>query len=117
MTDAGIKKLAKLSIDENTVNKSVATFAMNNLSRRQLVKYAIFLRKLVYENSVKIVSTDILPKNTKHLLQKRFKDKNVFFEEDETVGDGIKAVIDDTIIDLSLKGYIDNTLGILKENI
>ncbi len=115
MNNRNIKKLAIFTIGKNKINKRIAKLALNNLSRKDLALYAVYLKKIVYENSIKIISGSALPQNTRYLLKKKFKDKNVFFETNESVGDGIKAVIGDTITDLSLKGYIDNTLEILSK--
>lgn len=117
MINGNIKKLAKLTISSNNqINKKVGKFALENLSRKEVIEYSMQVKKIVYDNSVRIISAEPLSGHIKVLLEKKFKGDNIFYENDEALGDGIKAITRDTIIDLSLKEYLDTTLNILGKN-
>src|SRR5436190_24092658 len=112
-----IKQLAKLTTKNGKVDNEVATYALNNLSRKELIMFIRYLKLISDKNTVRILSGSEIPPSLKNELVKNFKDKNVVFEQNEKVGDGICAVINDTIIDLSLGGYVENTVEELKQTL
>jgi|SRR3989344_3867154 len=114
MSDDEIKKIANLTIRKGRINKTIAKFALRRLSRKYLLKYLMYLRRTAFENSVRIVSSRELPSALKKELDRKFSGKNVFYEIDSTLGDGIKSIIGDTVIDLSLENYLRNTVKGLK---
>ncbi len=109
-----IKQLAKLTIDETKINQKVATFVLNKLSRKELIYYIRLLKTIAQKNMVRIVSSDPINATFKSALLKKFSNKHVVFEQNDDFGPGIKAIINDTIMDLSIKNYIDNTVDNLK---
>lgn len=114
MTDEEIKKIAKLTIREGRVNETIAKFVMTRFSRKYLLKYLMYFRKITFENSVRIVCSEELSSVFKKEIERKFAGKSVFYEADKALGDGIKAIIGDTVIDLSLKNYLDNIVKVLK---
>jgi hypothetical protein len=44
----------------------------------------------------------------------KFEGKLVNFTQDKTVGSGIKAVINDSVMDLTILGYLNETISKLK---
>ena len=72
------------------------------------------LKRMSFENSVRIVASGELSLGIKNELEHRFKGKNIFYEVDSALGDGIKVKIGDTVIDFSLKNYLDNIVKGLK---
>ena len=114
MSDEEIKKIAKLTIREGKINQTVAGFVLKRFSRKYLLKYLAYLKRMTFENSVRIVSSGELSLTIKNELEHRFKEKNIFYEVDSALGDGIKVKIGDTVIDFSLKNYLDNIVKGLK---
>ncbi len=108
MTEARIKKLAKLTLLNGKINKEVADFALSSLSRKPLFKYLGYLKKQAFENSVRIVSSEKLSTVWKNKIEEKFSGKNIFYETDSLLGDGIMAIMGDTVLDLTLKNYLDN---------
>lgn len=109
-----IKKLAKITILKGRVNTMAAKYVLSNLSRKELIAYFAALKRVVYENSVRVISSQALPTKTKKFIKSKFKDRVVFFEQDKSLGSGTKVIIDDTIIDLTVNGYITSALEQLK---
>ena len=109
-----IKKLAKNTILNGRVDARAAKYVLSNLSRKELITYLTALKKVVYENSVRVISSQALPIKTKQFIKSKFKDRVVFFEQDKSLGSGTKIIIDDTIIDLTVNGYINTMLEQLK---
>jgi F0F1-type ATP synthase delta subunit len=110
-----IKKLAKITIRNGELDEKVARKVLSLLSRKELIFYLETLKRLAYENSVRVISAQKLSEKEREVIRSKFNTKSVYFERDETLGPGIKIVIDDSIIDLTIKGYINNALEQLKE--
>ena len=117
MKSNDIKKLAKLTLEQNSTQKRVMDYVLSNLPRRQLVVYLRYLKMLIEENTVHIISKENISENLKKELTKRFAGKKVLFEEDKNIGDGIIAKINDTIIDLSLPSYVTEAIDELKQTL
>ena len=114
MTDEEIKKIAKFTIKEGKIDQTIAKFVLKRFSRKYLLKYLMYLKRMTFENSVRIVASDELSLTIKNGLEHKFKGKNIFYEIDSALGDGIKVKIGDTVIDFSLKNYLDNIVKGLK---
>ena len=109
-----IKKLARLTIRNGNVDKRIAKYVLLRLSRKELIFYLSALKGAIYKNSVRAISSQELPPKTEQSISTKFKDRLVFFEQDQSQSEGIKIIIDDTIIDLTINGYINTTLEQLK---
>lgn len=109
-----IKKLAKLTIRNGNVDKRIAKYALLKLARKELIMYLASLKKVIYENSVRVISAQELSSKVKQSIRGKIKDRIVFFEQDQSQSEGIKIIIDDTIIDLTVNGYINTVLEQLK---
>ncbi len=116
MNKSDIKKIANLSIDNGVLNRQVTSFVLKNLGRQELILYLRFLKKIISENSVRVQSQQTLTPLMRSFIQQKFKDKDIYYEVDETVGEGIKIIENDTVVDLTLKGYMDTALNNLKSN-
>lgn len=112
-----IKKLAKLTLSQNRVDKKIADYVLGKLARRELAMYLRYLKSLLAKNSVVILSEKPLPSQAKAKLTRLFTEKDVSFELSPEIGDGIKVIIGDTIIDLSLAGYVDSAVVKLKQEL
>ncbi len=111
---AQIMKLARNTLYNGRLNKKVVKFALSNLTRKELISYLYKVRKVVYDNSVRIISSQELSSKIQKSLALKFKPRGIFFEEDKSIGPGIKIIKDDTIIDLTFKGYMTNAIEQLK---
>lgn len=109
-----IKKLARITIRNGNVDKRIAKYALSKLTRKELIIYLAWLKRVVYENSVRVISAQEPPTKVKQSIKGKFKDRIVFFEQDQSQSEGIKIIIDDTITDLTVNGYIDTMLEQLK---
>lgn len=109
-----IKKLARITIRNGKVNAKVAKYVIFKLTRKELIMYLSALKNIVYENSVRVMSARELSPQIKQTIRSKFKDRVVFFEQDKKQGEGLIIMVDDTIIDLTISGYIESTLEQLK---
>ena len=109
-----IKKLARRTVSGEYIDQKVVNFALSNFSRKELIEYATSLRKAIYKNSVRVISSEELSPNAQESIRSKFKDRVVFFEQDQSQSAGIKVIINDTVMDLSVDGYIKQTLEQLK---
>ncbi|OGH16731.1 MAG: hypothetical protein A3C30_00105 [Candidatus Levybacteria bacterium RIFCSPHIGHO2_02_FULL_40_18] len=114
MNDEFIKKLAKITIRNGRIDKRIIKYVLSNLSRKELIVYLAALKKSVYENSVRVISSQKLSDKAKKSIRAKLKDRTVFFEQDKSLGAGLKIILDDSIIDLTFSGYITRVLEQLK---
>lgn len=115
MTNQNLRKMANIIASSNKINLKEADKILNKLTRSELIIFTQHLRTLVAKRTVKILSQIPLDKNLQKILISKFSDKNVVFEKAD-VGDGIFAVLNDTIIDLTTNGFVNQTVENLKEN-
>lgn len=109
-----IKKLAKLTIRNGNVDKKIAKYALSRLTRKEFITYLACLKTVVYKNSVRVISAQELPSKVKQSIERKIKNRIIFFEQDQSQSEGIKIIIDDTIIDLTVSGYISTMLEQLR---
>lgn len=111
-----IKNLARLTYQKRKLDKSLSNLILNKLSRGQLMLYLRYLKALVAKDTIKIMSQKPISVELKKSLERRFVDKNIIYEKAD-IGDGIVVKLNDTIIDLSLAGYLENTIDSLKQEL
>ncbi|HVT00877.1 MAG TPA: hypothetical protein VHE53_01420 [Patescibacteria group bacterium] len=116
MNKIDIKKLARLTAQSKKVDKKVADFILK-MPRRDLALYLSYLKNSLNKTTVYVTSNIAVPTALKKTLIKEFSDKEVLFGIDKSIKDGIKVVNNDTVIDLSMNGYLDKTIGSLKQEL
>jgi len=115
MNNLDIRKLAKLTIQSGKVDSQIAGFVLENLSRKELVIYLRFFQRFALENMVEIFSSSTLPDQVKNELTDKFSTKTVVFEQDSDIVNGFRIKMGDTIVNLTLNSYLENTINKLKE--
>lgn len=116
MGNLDIKKLAILTVHDTKVDVRLAGFVLNKLGRRQLLAYLRHLKAITDRKTVRVFSQQPVPEAQKRSIVNHFPDKEVLFEQ-KAIGDGIKIQINDTIIDFSMRSYIDTTIENLKNSV
>lgn len=117
ISDKDIQQLAELTIQNGKVNAQVAEFVLTKLSKGDLKKYLGHLKHFFNKNRVYVTISDASVADLKKTIEEAFKGKDVIFTEDKTIGAGFKAQLGDTIIDMTLKNYLQETVDSLKESI
>lgn len=117
MNKNDLKKIAKFIVQSKTIDPKIATLLTTELPRQDLIFFTRYLEKLIQENTVRVISEVELPRSLKIDLEKGFSGKNVSFEIDSSLGAGIRITINDTVIDLSMKEYLNSTIERLKQNL
>jgi F0F1-type ATP synthase delta subunit len=105
-----VRKLVELSFENGKIDNKVAEYILTNLSKKELKDFLKILKSKVEANRVMISSASILNSSEKITMSRLFPDYSVEFEENKQIGGGIKVTIGDTIIDLSVKNYIDTII-------
>lgn len=113
MTKQNIKQLAKLISQKDKIDQKSADMILKNLTRGELIVFVQYLKSLFNKNTVKIISEKPIEPEIKNILIKKFSGKKIIFEKDE-VGDGIRVLYNDTVVDLTLAGFAENLLDNLK---
>lgn len=111
-----IKKLAELVSSERGVNSKVSEFILNKLTRKELVFFLSYLKSYSVKNTVFVNTTDTLNADLKGKIEKIFTGKRIVYEKDLN-DSGIKVRIEDTVIDLTVKNYINSTIEKLKNTL
>src|SRR3989344_1398598 len=89
--------------------------SLSNYQRRSWIEsLPNFLQKKRKKESVRVISSQKLSDKAKKSIRAKLKDRTVFFEQDKSLGAGLKIILDDSIIDLTFSGYITRVLEQLK---
>ena len=113
MNKEELVKIARAILKKDKIDKKLAAELIKNLKRQDLSMFQRVMQRLYNQKTVKVISQEPLSQALKKSLTARFADKEVVFENEE-IGDGIKIINNDTIIDLTIENYVDNTIQSLK---
>lgn len=117
MNNKQLRKLALMTLKNGKIDSDVAKYALSRLSKSELKQYLFYFKNIVAKNTIEIISDTPLLSTTKKQLEKVFHGKTLTFEEDKKLGGGLFVRIDDTILDLSVKNYIEESVIQLKNNL
>lgn len=117
MNKAKINQLAELLSEENAVSDKIKNFVLTKLSRKELLFLAFYLKKTIARKTVYVESDINIDNKLKTSIKKMFDGKNIIFRINDNLYTGLKVIIDDTIIDLSVKNYISETVNLLKKTL
>lgn len=109
-----IRKLVELSFANGKIIDTVAKHVLANLTKRELKEFLKILKHKIEANRVMISSASIINSSEKVKMSKLFPGYSVEFKEDAQIGGGMKVAIGDTIIDLSVKNYINTIISSIK---
>lgn len=115
MKKSDIKKLAQVSFDKGIVNKNVVDYVMDKLSKADLKLFLFFLTQEIDKNTVSVVSSHELTTQDKKRLENIFEKEVFNYKTDISLGAGIVIKSEDTIIDASIKGAVNQTINQLKQ--
>lgn len=107
-----LTKIARLLVKHKKIDKKLASEMIARLSRKDLARFARILTALMNKSRVIVISQKPLEGSIKEKIKTKYRDQDVIFEQ-QNIGDGIKLVINDTIIDLSVDSYINSATKIL----
>jgi len=116
MNKVELVRIARTVVARGKIDKAIAGELISKLTRKDLAHFARILARLVNERTVKVISQEPLSVDLKKEIEKKFEEKDVVFLQ-EKIGDGIKIIINDTIIDLTIGSFINSTIENLKSEI
>ena len=115
MNNDTIRKLAKITGHQKAIDQKTFDLVMKSFNRKQLLLYLMLLKKEIEQNCVRVFSSMPLSTQIKNDIEGLFVGKEIIFHIDPELTDGIRVQINDTIIDLSAKAYIEEAINQLKE--
>ena len=116
MIKVDLKKLARVTVLNNNIDTGIREYVLTKLSRTELKEYLLHLKSLTQRNTVTVIGREIT-QELKKRIGNIYKDKQIIFVADDTISEGIKIIDNDTITDLTLENYIDNTIEELKKSL
>ncbi len=112
-----IKKLAEFSFRNGSVDKKITNFALLKLSKSDLKTYLFYYKKELGKNAVLVKTSDRVDKITEQKLKEIFKNKQINYIIDESLGAGMYIKSDNDVIDASIKGLIEQAIMSVKKEI
>lgn len=112
-----LKKLAQMSIIDNKINEYVKNFVLSKLSIKELKDYIFYLKKAVRGNDVYVTIPEDPQDGFKKSISGLFKNKNICYQKDISLGAGLKLEYNDNIINLNVKSLIENTISNIKNTL
>lgn len=101
-----IKKIATILASQPEIPQDVALFLVKNLTKSELKLLGKHLRLEMKKKIVLLTTPTELSAQQKDAFVKMYQPLNVKFATDQTLGGGLRAVKQDTVIDMSVKHYI-----------
>ena len=117
MNNKQLRKLALMTLKNGKIDSGVAKYALSRLSKSELKQYLFYFKNVTAKNTIEIISDTTLSPTTKKQLAKIYYGKSLTFEENKKLGVGLFVRIDDTILDLSVKNYIEESVMQLKNSL
>lgn len=106
-----IKNLANNSLDTNgNVDSKIATYVLNKLNKKELKIFLRRLKKLNMERNVTVRFEGNMTNEVKIDIENMYKDKNIKYEKDTSLGGGIIIVDNDMTVNYTMSGMIANKL-------
>lgn len=104
-----IKDLAASTFDaKGNVNEKVYKFVLNKLTKKEL---KLFLRRLKKTNSERHVAVKYegnMTQEIKKSIESMYKDKEITYERDRSLGGGIMIIDNDLIVNYTIDSIIKN---------
>lgn len=107
MNKDDLRKLAKLTVQTKSVDPKVSYFVKHALTRKKLIIYLNYLKNELNKKIVKVLFTQKLSNEVTRAIQAKFAGRPLVYEETSDLGDGIKIIDNDTIINLTARGILD----------
>jgi F0F1-type ATP synthase delta subunit len=104
------KRLAEAALSGGALDAVVASYVLRNLSRSEIAQFLLFFEKMLAERSVVVTSREPLDAATRARIEQKFAGRLVFFGEYAGLGEGLVVSMGDSVIDLSVKGYVAKAL-------
>lgn len=108
---SNIKSLAFESInDKGEINKKIADFVLNNLTKKELKIYLRRLKKISKERSVQVKYEGNMNSEMKKAIEQMYKGRTITYERDKSFGGGIMIVDNDLIVNYTIDSIIKSKL-------
>lgn len=112
-----IKKLAVASYTENELDENKVRKITKSLNRSDLKDYINDLKNIENRRTVTVtIPNEEETSKIKQMFAKIYPTKRIIVKVDEELITGIKVVDYDNVFELSLKGYLEDSLEYIKQN-
>jgi len=109
-----LKKLAQIAASMPSIPKDIEEYVLSVLSKKDLKEFLEYYKIELSKKRIQITSSDILSEENMNMFKKMYKDREIMFTIDKSVGAGFVVKDNDMIADFSVKKLIDNTIEKLK---
>ena len=115
MKNTVIKELARICMDEPEHTAELARYLLSKLKKKAELKTFIFyLKKEIAERNVLVTLAGHPEKSTENAIKELFKEKQVAFGTDKSLGAGLTIEHGDNVISMNIKNMIERAIGTLK---
>jgi hypothetical protein len=114
--DKQLRDLAFAIVKSKKVDASLIDSFVSKLSTHDTEKLLGFLKIAQAKNTITVTSAENTPTLVEY-FEKRFADKNIIFQTDDTIGGGVIVKIGDDVYDYSVRNYINTTISRLNEEL
>lgn len=117
MNTKTIKKLVGMTIVDGKIDDTIRKFVMSRLSRTCLRDYLYFFKMELQNRQVNVKLSDLPDEDGRKKFSEIFKDKELKFETDRTLGAGVHIEYGDNVLKLNVQSLIKRTINSLKESL
>ena len=109
-----IKVIATFAAREKVVSKDIVELVLTKMEKQELKLFFFYYKSEIDKKTAYVTSALPLSDESIKQLQEQLKGKDLVFKSDETLGAGFILKEDDTVVDFSVKNYINETIEKLK---
>jgi F0F1-type ATP synthase delta subunit len=112
--DNDLRELAYAIVADGKVNSEAFNAVLEKLSTKQTEKFLTFLKSAQEKNTI-TVTTATESDAVKKYFDTKYKNMQINYKTDGTIGGGVIVKIADDVYDYSVRNYINNTVTKVQE--
>jgi F0F1-type ATP synthase delta subunit len=112
--DNDLRELAITIVHDGKVNAEAFNSLLKKLSAKQSEKFLSYLKAAQEKNTVTVTTfenSDVV----KTYFDGKYKNMQIIYKTDDTIGGGVIVKIADDVYDYSVRNYINNTITKVQE--
>ena len=114
MIQQKIKKLATITASNKIIPADIEEYVLNFLTKQDLKMFMQSYKLELEKKRVYISTPTELSESELSLIKNMYKDKDIITSVEKDLGAGIKLRQNDTVIDFTVKSFINDTVDALK---
>ena len=109
-----IKKLAQIESEKNAITKDISKFVIEYIEKKELKVFLNYYKSALDKKTVHIKSAEKISASKIKEFESIYKNKDIVFSVDEELGGGFILRENDSVVDFTVKDYINKTIDSLK---